>query len=182
MIRLRPDRYTRLVALSVTDILLTVPFSSYYIYLNAFVLPLYPYDWNSTHYGFDRVDTYPAALWKETPVAAGTEFSRWIYVIGAALFFIFFGLSEDARLIYRDIFTKTCRSCGITRTNEKASASPVLTFTLPSYEEPTGYTATVIPATSICSIEPDGEKGSLDSFQGKDSRPSFTNPKDAFTP
>lgn len=162
---LRSDRYTRLIALGVMDVLVTIPLSSYYIYIAAFVDPISSYDWDSTHYGFNRVDTFPVVLWREIPGAAGLELCRWIYVIGAALFFILFGLGEDARNEYRKILIILCCSCGIMKSNENPPTGPVLTFTLPSYAVPTDYTVTVQSETRVSSANVNGETESINSSE-----------------
>lgn len=146
----------RLLALSVTDTLITIPLSSYYIYLHVFVAPLYPYDWDSTHEGFNRVDTRPAVLWRAYPTATGIELSRWIYVIGAALFFTFFGFSEEARKEYRNIYTRLCRSCGIVQSNNGAPAAPTVTVMLPIHNAHNVHMVTV-PEGHIHDIGDDGK-------------------------
>lgn len=100
---LTTSRYFRLMALALTDLALTVPFGIYEIYSNTVDAPVQPWTgWADVHFGFSRVDQYPALMWRASPaVAVPIELSRWIVPATAFVFFAYFGFAEEARKNYR---------------------------------------------------------------------------------
>lgn len=99
-------RYFRLMALAMTDVLLSSPLAIFSIWVNATATPIFPYiSWADTHYGFSRVDTYPALFWRSNHISAsGIQFSRWIGPACAIIFFAFFGVADEARKNYVKAF------------------------------------------------------------------------------
>ncbi|PPQ96632.1 hypothetical protein CVT26_010672 [Gymnopilus dilepis] len=97
------SRYFRLMALAMTEICATTPLSIFTIWLNATATPIHP--WISladTHFGYSRVEQIPAIIWRSQHlVAVGTEFSRWVTVVCAFIFFGFFGFASEAKRNYR---------------------------------------------------------------------------------
>jgi pheromone a factor receptor len=109
---LNSNRYFRLMALAFTDVLFTIPIASYFLWANLAETQTYGWSWDSSHWGFDRVDTFPAVIWQ--PAAAGAfEVARWVSVLGAFIFFGFFGFSEEARRHYYPLFVSSMRVFGI---------------------------------------------------------------------
>lgn len=96
-------RYFRLMALACTDLLCTVPFAAFSIYLNLTAQPLAPYrGWADLHFNYSRVEQIPATIWhlnKKTVISI--ELSRWMLVVCGFVFFMFFGFAEEARRNYR---------------------------------------------------------------------------------
>ena len=91
--------YFRLMWLAGIEALLTVPIAGFFLIYNA--MNVNPWiSWENTHFDFDRVDQYPAILWRNSPGANVIEFSRWLYIVCAILFFSFFGFAEEARFHY----------------------------------------------------------------------------------
>lgn len=99
---LTSGRYFRLMALALTDLVLTVPFGIYEIYSNAADGNVYPWKgWADTHYNFSRVESFPARLWRAQPaIAIPLELNRWIVPACAFVFFAYFGFAEEARKNY----------------------------------------------------------------------------------
>ncbi|RXW13263.1 hypothetical protein EST38_g12588 [Candolleomyces aberdarensis] len=97
------SRYFRLMALAMTDILVTTPLSIFTIWLNATATPIAPYiSWEDTHFNYGRVERIPAILWRNSGVAAvGIDFSRWITPVCALVFFAFFGFADEAQRNYK---------------------------------------------------------------------------------
>ncbi|KAJ8507749.1 hypothetical protein ONZ45_g9918 [Pleurotus djamor] len=110
---LTSNRYFRLMGLACADVLLTVPFGAWGIYLNA-RLGVRPWlGWADTHYGFSRVDLIPAVLWQMNHnFVVAAEFTRWAIVICAFVFFFFFGFADEARKHYRLAYDSVAKRVG----------------------------------------------------------------------
>jgi len=93
-------RYLRLLMLSGIDILITLPF---YIWIFTTWFPLLPWGtWTEIHVDWSVIEVVPAAIWRNDRTAVvSIELTRWISVIYAIIFFIFFGFAEEARKHYR---------------------------------------------------------------------------------
>ena len=105
--------YIRLMCFSVSDLLVGIPFTAFYLYLN--VTPLIPFtDLKEEHYHFSQVRQLPAIVWRATMISELTwELNRWIAVWCALVFFAIFGFTKESRNNYRavlqsvvQIFTK----------------------------------------------------------------------------
>ncbi|KAF9555103.1 fungal pheromone STE3G-protein-coupled receptor [Agrocybe pediades] len=109
------DRYFRLICLATTEIFLTVPISTYTLYLNITSKPIYHWvSWSDTHFDFYIIDVYPAKLWQSNSVFASIlEVDRWSVVICAIIFFAFFGLAEEARKNYKAAYRFIARRLGL---------------------------------------------------------------------
>ena len=94
------------MALALTSLIITVPLGIYEIYSNTVDAPVQPWtSWKDVHYGFSRVDQYPAFLWRAIPaLAVPIELSRWTVPAIAFIFFAYFGFAEEARRHYRLAF------------------------------------------------------------------------------
>jgi pheromone a factor receptor len=92
------------MALAAVDILCTVPISSYFVYINT--LSMQPWiSWEDTHYNFSNIDQFPSIIWRAIPAQEiGMELARWIPVLGAMLFFAFFGFTQEAKSHYKMAF------------------------------------------------------------------------------
>lgn len=134
---LNSNRYFRLMALAFTDVMFTIPIATYFLWSNLTQAPIYGWSWDSSHWGFDRVDTFPAVIWQ--PLYAGAfEVSRWVNVFGAFIFFGFFGFSEEARRHYYPLFASSMRAFGISVSG--------MSFNTMSISRGTGSAATSAPA------------------------------------
>lgn len=101
------SRYTRLIALSITQSACTLAISLYFIYIQSYYLTLYPWiSWESAHLDYSVIVQIPAVQWLDSPiVTTRLELQRWIYVISAFIFFAFFGFAEEARRHYRMVIS-----------------------------------------------------------------------------
>jgi pheromone a factor receptor len=98
------------------DLLCTVPLSVYFIYVDLTSEPgLQPYlGWADTHADFYRVDQIPAILWRHNSHNARVlEVSRWIVVVCAFIFFMFFGFADEARKHYRTAYQTLVKTVGM---------------------------------------------------------------------
>jgi len=97
------NRYIRLIALSSLTIFISLPIDLYFIYLDARVIPVYPWiSWQDTHGDYSRVGQFPSFIWRAQPASQTVlESFRWLTVLSAFLFFAFFGFAEEARKHYR---------------------------------------------------------------------------------
>ncbi|KII84143.1 hypothetical protein PLICRDRAFT_57948 [Plicaturopsis crispa FD-325 SS-3] len=112
---LNQSRYFRLMALAGIELLFTIPLGSWSIYLNARANQVFPYvSWASAHFNFNRVDQYPAVLWRLDLLGVlSLELSRWLTVFCALLFFAFFGFADEARKHYKIALFGAARRLGI---------------------------------------------------------------------
>lgn len=93
---LNSSRFIRLVALSFTEMCLSVPFSVWAL-ANAVRERVPSQNWSDLHYGFSEVYVLDVdALARSPTVAAITNVNRWIPVFTAFLYFVFFGMQDDA--------------------------------------------------------------------------------------
>lgn len=98
---LTANRYLRLMILSATESLLTVPLSIYVIVVNATLQPVQPWiSWEETHFDYWRVGQFPRVLWAGTFVEASLESGRWMVVVCALVGWAFFGTGEEAKKWY----------------------------------------------------------------------------------
>ena len=94
------SRYIRLMLVSTTEILGTIPLATFYLVLDA-KLGVKPYSWMSTHRHYSEVIQVPASIWKnDLNSALSIEMYRWSLVLCAFLFFAFFGFAGEARRNY----------------------------------------------------------------------------------
>ncbi|OBZ74569.1 Pheromone B alpha 3 receptor [Grifola frondosa] len=108
-------RYFRLMALATTELLLTVPISTYAIYLNATAQPVGPWrSWADTHFAFARVDQIPDLIWRmDHDIVVAQELGRWLSPVCGLIFFAYFGFASEARRHYRLAFWAVARHFGL---------------------------------------------------------------------
>jgi len=97
------SRYLRLMALSMTELLLTVPLAIMTICVNTTAYPVDP--WISladSHYGFSRVEQIPKLYYSQNVLLTrGMEFTRWMCPISGLLVFAYFGFADEAIRHYK---------------------------------------------------------------------------------
>ena len=100
------NRYFRLMALAMTDIMFTTSLATFMMWLNATATVIGPWrSWADTHFDFGRVGQFPAVLWRgERLTVIAMEFSRWVAPFCAIVFFAFFGFADEARKNYCKAF------------------------------------------------------------------------------
>jgi pheromone a factor receptor len=98
--------YIRLMLISATEILGTIPLGTIWI-VKAAKLGVTPYrGWTYTHENYYVVYQIAASIWKSNPNSVfALEVYRWSLVLCAFLFFALFGFADEARQQYRRIYT-----------------------------------------------------------------------------
>ena len=93
-------QYLRLMALASADILLGFPVSLYFLISNS--LSLQPWgSWSDVHFGFSYIGHITAdELGDYFGSIPGFLLSRWLFPVMAFIFFLFFGVAEDATAEY----------------------------------------------------------------------------------
>ena len=88
--------------MAVREMACTVPLSAAINYLNIAKTPIYPYKGlTDLHQGFGRIRQYPLEIWLAFPgLAQSFEIVEWLFVGCALVFFLIFGLTEEARRHY----------------------------------------------------------------------------------
>ncbi|KAI0270612.1 pheromone A receptor-domain-containing protein [Gloeopeniophorella convolvens] len=120
--------YYRLIALSIVDILGTVPICAYLLWFNVKALPSYaqrnalalPLD------GINGMAQHATAAWRaDTGVHVALELSRWMFVLSSFVFFGFFGFAAEARAGYRSVYRWLVRLVWSLRAPDASAAPPV---------------------------------------------------------
>jgi pheromone a factor receptor len=102
---LNRGRYFRLMALSATEMLGSVPLGTYIIVANAEEGVTPWKSWADTHYHYSTVNQFPGFIWKNQPdTASSLEMFRWSLVACGFIFFAFFGFADEARQHYRLVY------------------------------------------------------------------------------
>ena len=107
------SRYIRLMAISSTELFVTIPLGTYYIVYNAKngVTPWI--SWANTHSNYSTVNQIAAFIWKNDPAAVtGLELYRWSLIFCSFVFFAFFGFADEARQHYRRVYTTLASHIG----------------------------------------------------------------------
>nr|AER51017.1 pheromone receptor [Lentinula edodes]AGL07755.1 pheromone receptor [Lentinula edodes] len=117
-------RYFRLMALSMTEMLCTLPLSAITIWFSATSAPMGPWiSLSNTHFDFSRVDQYPAVIYNANPrFAASIQFNRWASVACSLIFFLLFGFAEEAQRNYTSWYHALQRLLGFHTTSVPPSA------------------------------------------------------------
>ncbi|KAF8972945.1 STE3-like pheromone receptor [Flammula alnicola] len=116
---LNSNRFFRLMALAGIEVACCIPLSIATIVLNATRGEVRPWiSWEDTHYGFSRVDQFPAVLWRSNPnTNTGVEMTRWLVVVCGLIFFAFFGFADEAQKHYKIAFASVAKRVGYTTTS-----------------------------------------------------------------
>jgi len=107
------SRYIRLMCVSATEILGTIPLGTLYIIKNA-QLGVEPWrGWAYVHKNYSAVYQVPSSIWKNDPDSVfGLEMYRWSLVLCAFLFFALFGFADEARRHYRSVYASIASRIG----------------------------------------------------------------------
>lgn len=109
------DRYLRLMALASMELLVVLPLNLLSLVANLQNNKLQPWTgWDGVHHNFDRV-AYVYRWVMELNRTFWVEFqiSRWAIPASGLLFFIFFGLSIEARKDYARAYQYTIGGWGV---------------------------------------------------------------------
>ena len=107
------NRYIRLMVISATEMLGTIPLGTVWI-VKADKLGVRPWrGWANTHKDYSVVHRVPASVWKNDPNSVfALEMYRWSLVLCAFLFFALFGFADEARQHYRRVYTSIASRVG----------------------------------------------------------------------
>lgn len=109
---LTTSRYLRLVILATVEVIGTIPLGALSISFN--VRQMEPWiSWEDTHSNFSQIRQIPAAVWRNSPAEPGLEFTRWIHIALAILFFSLFGFAEEAMKNYRLAASTVAKYVGV---------------------------------------------------------------------
>ena len=107
---LNSNRYIRLMFFSFCDLLVVIPITVLFLYLNTRTA-LFPFTRKTLlpfpgltreHHHLSRVVRVPAAVWRaSTLLELAVELNRWMVVWGAFVFFAIFGFTRESRNNYR---------------------------------------------------------------------------------
>ncbi|KAF5353301.1 hypothetical protein D9756_007944 [Leucocoprinus leucothites] len=118
---LSTSRFIRLMALATVEIIFNIPITSYGLYLNITSRPIYHWkSWSDTHFAWYTIDTYPAVVWRsqKTQVII-MEFTRWLPIFCAFVFFAFFGFADEAISNYKRAYSAILGSFGYASTKSR---------------------------------------------------------------
>ena len=103
---LTKNRYFRLMALAMTEVLCTIPISAYGVHLNLTSTSIKPWKgWADAHFDYGRVDLIPSEIWRgNRKIEISIELTRWTIPFCAFVFFGFFGFATEAMKSYRKAF------------------------------------------------------------------------------
>lgn len=123
------NRYFRLMSLATAELIFNIPISSYGLYLNVTLRPIYRWvSWSDTHFDYWNTGKFPAALWRLSPqTTTNLELTRWSIVLCAVVFFGFFGFAEEARKNYRAAYWVIAKRFGVKPPQPPLIASKVST-------------------------------------------------------
>ncbi|CAL1697584.1 unnamed protein product [Somion occarium] len=126
------NRYFRLMLLSCLEMALTIPISSYSIYVNTAGLTLSPWiSWADTHFNFSHVEMIPAVIWRSShSYLISVEMSRWLYPCCAFIFFALFGFADEARRNYKLAFWAVAKCLGFRRPSRKSDQGPYFQYVI----------------------------------------------------
>ncbi|TFK67121.1 STE3-domain-containing protein [Pluteus cervinus] len=130
---LTPSRYIRLLCFSTLGVLITIPLALYDLGLNLHIGNMQPWTgWRATHADFQRVDQFPAIIWKsQSFLVTPLEISRWSVVGSAFLFFVFFSFADEAIKKYRSALRAVSMNIGLS-TDTGDTFTPLASSTLSS--------------------------------------------------
>jgi Pheromone A receptor len=115
-------RYFRLMALSATEILGTIPLGTYFIVTSAKGVQRWE-SWAEIHSNYSDVRQVPSNVWKNNPFSAGgLEIFRWSLVACALIFFGFFGFADEACQHYRCVYTSIASRIGYSTSTLRGSS------------------------------------------------------------
>ncbi|KAI0276044.1 pheromone A receptor-domain-containing protein [Russula aff. rugulosa BPL654] len=128
------NRYNRLIGLTASQILLSLPAIIFALYVDSQVLTVHPWiSWENTHFDYSFVGQIPSFEWRADPVLQTVaELDRWLPVVCAFSFFAFFGFAEEARRNYSKAYSfatsslhiPNFRKSGVTNSNNSSRSPP----------------------------------------------------------
>ena len=119
------SRYIRLIVLSVTQILASLPLTLFGLYCDLHYVPIHPWvSWHKTHVNYSAVHQFPSTEWRaEANLGILPELDRWIVVFAAFIFFVFFGFAEEALRHYRKAYSYASTSLHLPNLRKSGASS-----------------------------------------------------------
>jgi pheromone A receptor len=107
------NRYIRLMAISTTEILGTIPLGTLYIVRDAKEGVDHWRGWKYTHDNYSAVYQFPSSVWKNNSNSVfDLEMYRWSLVLCSFIFFALFGFADEARKNYRRVYVSIASRIG----------------------------------------------------------------------
>ncbi len=103
-------QYYRLMSMCVLEMACTIPLCIYVVYSSVTSEPIYK--WRGLaelHRDFRRIDRYTVDEWVGSSYSMGIESTQWFNIGCAFVFFLFFGMTEEARRHYRNVINTILR-------------------------------------------------------------------------
>ncbi|KAG8215486.1 STE3-domain-containing protein [Butyriboletus roseoflavus] len=112
---LSSSRYFRLMGLAGVEVICTVPLGLYTLVSNVSGVPMSSYvSWSYAHNNFGAIEQIPSVVWRQSTTGISTdEISRFFPVLGAFVFFAFFGFADEARRNYRLAYMSFAKRAGL---------------------------------------------------------------------
>lgn len=108
-------KYFRIMALAGVELLFTLPVNVWRTAVIYSSTGLFPYvSWQEMHREYEGIDIVSSFIWRRTN-ESGMELNRWSFVIGAIVFFGFFGFADEAKKHYGSALDSVMRLVGQTR-------------------------------------------------------------------
>ena len=106
---LHRSRYIRLMLLAGSEMLVTIPYSSFLLSY-TFKGGLIKFSWSTLRHNYTHVPQFSTVEWQSNTVEhAIIEMDAWSLVYCAFIFFAFFGFSDEARGHYRRVYSSITR-------------------------------------------------------------------------
>jgi pheromone a factor receptor len=114
---MRRSRYIRLMLLASSEMIITVPYSSFLL-STVFKAGLYKFHWSTLRHNYTHVPQYTTVQWQSDPVIRVIlEVDVWSLVYCAFIFFAFFGFADEARVHYRRAYSSITRRVGFSKSS-----------------------------------------------------------------
>ncbi|KAI8992846.1 STE3-domain-containing protein [Trametes punicea] len=156
------NRYFRLMGLAAIEVIFTIPLTVYNMVMDLTTLPIYKFvGLADLHFWFSRVDQKSAVSWRSDPgTVERMRLRQWLVIGCALLFFLFFGLAEEARKHYRLALSSVAKRVGITSFEKKSGFSSTGSNFKPNTS---GFGRITIPTF----VQRSTRRGSMDSFSDR---------------
>jgi Pheromone A receptor len=147
-------RYLRLMAISLIEILGTIPIGTYIIVSNAKdgVVPWK--GWAAMHSHYSEVNQVAGFIWRDDPVAYLFELFRWSLVACSFIFFALFGFAGEAREHYYRLYKSLTRRIGKSTSTPRGAPLGCVLRSSGMLVCPYSFGAHVIPFFSTRSVPP----------------------------
>ncbi|TDL24575.1 STE3-domain-containing protein [Rickenella mellea] len=142
------QRYARLMALTCTELVFTIPLGIFVIVLNATKFEVSKFiTWAEIHYAFHVIRQIPAIEWQNNKwEAIALEMTRWSVVLCAFVFISFFGFAEESRKNYKSAFLSAAKRVGYVPTVKQSTFPSSIGFGSHKIGLGSGNNRTTIPA------------------------------------